>query len=520
MNRTVIGLTWAFVAMAAATLTAQDRFDPAAAAKAVAPYLDEQTIAVAEADLRRIDFDAGRNFIAELMGAGPNEQAQLQQPAKAIAEWAGRLQQAGGGELFVAISLADFPNAPPLLVAPVAPQGNPDQVAELLQQFVRTPHWKVQKARGAVLAGSPAALERIASQPPAARPNLTPALAATGNAPVRLVVVPSDDMRRVLQEMLPPLPAELGGASGRQLADGLLWLAASLQPPPDLEARIVSQAANAEAAAKLRETLVAAVPKLAQAAQKNGLVENPEKLAAALTPQVEGHQVIVSLDRAGASQLAESVLAPAFGAARETARRKQTQNNLKQLALAIHNYHGVTNHFPAAGSANAAGQKLLSWRVHLLPYLGQNDLYRQFHLDEPWDSPHNRTLIAKTPAVFASPNLSSQARSEGKTTYLAPIAPGAIFGGDQPTTFGQIADGSSNTILLLEAKPSAAVVWTKPEDLSVDLDAPLQGLTGQAIRGFHAVLADGSVRFISESVDPQVLRRLFLMNDGEVVELP
>jgi hypothetical protein len=201
-------------------------------------------------------------------------------------------------------------------------------------------------------------------------------------------------------------------------------------------------------------------------------------------------------------------------------RRSATSNNLKQLGLALHGYHDVTSHFPVRVRADKEGKKLLSWRVLLLPYLGQQKLYDQFHLDEPWDSPHNRALIEKMPAVFASPNLPAELRSQGKTTYLAPVAEGTILGGEQPALFRDISDGTSNTILLVEAHPSSAVVWTRPDDLPVDLEAPLRGLAGQKPdNGFNVVLADGSLRFISDAVDLEVLRRLLIMNDGQPVNL-
>ena len=87
----------------------------------------------------------------------------------------------------------------------------------------------------------------------------------------------------------------------------------------------------------------------------------------------------------------------------DAARRAQSMNNLKQFALAMHNYHDTNGKFPAASSFDKDGKPLLSWRVHVLPYLEQAELYKQFHLDEPWDSEHNKKLIEKMPNVLASP---------------------------------------------------------------------------------------------------------------------
>ena len=99
-----------------------------------------------------------------------------------------------------------------------------------------------------------------------------------------------------------------------------------------------------------------------------------------------------------------NLMFPAVGAAREAARRAQCTNNLKQIGLAMHNYVAAHNNaFPAPALPGKDGKPALSWRVALLPYLEQQSLYDRFHLDEPWDSPHNKALIKEMPAVFTCP---------------------------------------------------------------------------------------------------------------------
>jgi len=99
-----------------------------------------------------------------------------------------------------------------------------------------------------------------------------------------------------------------------------------------------------------------------------------------------------------------ALLLPAVQAAREAGRRNAAANELKQIAIAMHNYHDTNKHFPARTIRDAEGKALLSWRVAVLPYIDQIDLYNQFHLDEAWDSPHNKSLIGKMPSLFADPN--------------------------------------------------------------------------------------------------------------------
>ncbi len=222
-----------------------------------------------------------------------------------------------------------------------------------------------------------------------------------------------------------------------------------------------------------------------------------------------------------------ALLLPAVQSARDAAGRTQSMNNLKQIGLAMHNYHDVHRTLPAAYNTDPDGKPLLSWRVHILPFIEQQPLYDQFHFDEPWDSPHNRQLIEMMPQVYRSPQSTAP---PGMTTYVAPRGEQMIIspprdGEDgkqfpRSTSFAQITDGTSNTIAVVEANDEAAVIWTKPDDLEVDLDNPLEGLTGLNSGVFLTLLMDGSVRAMSEFIDEDVLRALFTRNGGEAVNVP
>jgi len=199
--------------------------------------------------------------------------------------------------------------------------------------------------------------------------------------------------------------------------------------------------------------------------------------------------------------------------AREAARRTQSMNNLKQLAVAMHNYAAMRNEFPAPANYDKQGKPLLSWRVHLLPFLEGEALYKKFKLDEPWDSPHNKKLIAEMPAVFKSPG--SKLKDPGMTNYVLPVGKDTAFHGQKGVRAASITDGFSNTLMILEVADSHAVVWTKPEDLNYDPNKPLTGLDGPYSTGFLAALFDGSVRVIQRDIDEKVLRALFTPAGGE-----
>ena len=194
-------------------------------------------------------------------------------------------------------------------------------------------------------------------------------------------------------------------------------------------------------------------------------------------------------------------------------------NNLRQIALALHNYHDTYGKFPAVANFDKAGKPLLSWRVHLLPFMEHQDLYREFHLDEPWDSEHNKKLIPRLPGSFRCP--SSKIKEPGRTTYLAPVGKATMLTGDsKQLRISDVTDGLSNTIFIVDAADDRAVVWTKPEDLNYDPDKPLAGLVGHHPGIFASVFGDGSVHLLRDTTDPITLRALFTRNQGETFTLP
>ncbi len=213
------------------------------------------------------------------------------------------------------------------------------------------------------------------------------------------------------------------------------------------------------------------------------------------------------------------MIVPAIGM---SAQRGRSVDSLKQVGLAMHNYHAVKNRFPA-DVLTKDGKPLLSWRVAILPQLGHQALYNEFHQDEPWDSPHNKALVERMPEVFAVP----EAPGEPGTTYYRGFSgEHAFLDPKVPEGVGiqMITDGTSNTIAVVEARE--AVPWTKP-----DSDIPFGGdptkldaiqalrreLGGHIPGGFHALFFDGSVHFIKDSVNLIVLRALITRDSGEVI---
>ncbi len=218
-------------------------------------------------------------------------------------------------------------------------------------------------------------------------------------------------------------------------------------------------------------------------------------------------------------------LAPAISAAQGASRRAQSQNNLKQIGLAIHNYASVNNlHLPSPVLYGGPNKSVpYSWRVAILPYLEQNELYKQYDFDEPWDGPNNRKLIDKMPSTYGYPGVAGSLLSRTNASYFVLTGTATAFGvpaGPKDATgitFADITDGSSNTIMVVEAKRE--IPWTKPEDIPFDPNGPLPELGGFARDVFEAGFADGSVRAISYRVNPSVLKALITRAGGKVISL-
>jgi len=204
------------------------------------------------------------------------------------------------------------------------------------------------------------------------------------------------------------------------------------------------------------------------------------------------------------------LLLPAVQAARESARQMQSSNNLRQIMLAMHNYHDANGKFPAQAIAQGDGNPLLSWRVAILPYLGEQALYDQFHLDEPWDSEHNIALLEQMPEFFRNP---SNPSSAGMTTYLVPTGKGVGLS-SEGLKMQEITDGTANTLAVLDVDPQFGVPWTKPDDLDIRQNEVLDWLRAE---GSNAGFFDGSVRIIDLEIDTEVLEAMMTRAGGEVV---
>jgi hypothetical protein len=179
---------------------------------------------------------------------------------------------------------------------------------------------------------------------------------------------------------------------------------------------------------------------------------------------------------------------------------------LRQIGLALHSYHDTNRAFPTSVPGDQSQKALLSWRVHLLPYLEQGPLYKQFKLDEAWDGPNNKKLLDKMPAVYFDPRFQKKEDKLTDTFFQGWTGKGGVLGTAGGASLGVItnANGASQTFLVVEA--ADPVPWTKPEDLVHDSEKPLPPLGGPKQVDFLAVFCDGHVLRIPAKTDEKTLR--------------
>jgi len=482
--------------------------NPRESAAAAAPFVEEQTIAVARVDLARVDVAATWRRLSDLLPAERLAQP-FSQNTQELRQAAQAFQEAGG-ELYVVLNLADWPAPGPFFVVKSA--ANPAVVNEALA-YLKTETREL--IGGAWFCGSAGQLRRIQQGPTAPRPELAAAFEAAGDTAAQCLLIPAADHRRVMAEMLPRLPDELGGGDGRALA-AIQWIAAGINLSPEATLNVSIQATDEPTALEVKSTLASLGFTLSRMAAVREVVPGIDDLATAIMPRLAGNRLSITLRESDGSlpKLLSALSAP-LGAAQAHAARSLSTNNLKQLALAMHIYHDRHHRFPPAASRGAEGMPLLSWRVHLLPFLDQQQLYEQFHLDEPWDSEHNRKLVAQMPGMFAGANAKLQA--EGRTTYLLPTGRTTVFPSPESLRIRDIRDGTSNTVMIVAVPAERAVIWTKPEDVTIEADQPLPGLVELNGKDFLTAFCDGSVRALPHDLPEATLRLLFDPNDGQPI---
>jgi hypothetical protein len=508
MKRLLMLIVPAIVLSTFSTMHAEDKFDPAAQAKFVAPYIDEQTFLIAHVDFSRIKIDSVIDTMCRLI---PDDKEDLLQ-GKALAQQViDSFLKAGGKDVYLGYRthMRDF-------VFFVVPLGDKfDQ-----QTIEKSPIFKgfLLIRNGNVMLGAVEprkAMAQLEKNTPDPRPELATAFETAGDAAIQVLLLPPKYSKRVIEEIMPQLPKEIGGGPTNVITKGCNWAALSINFTPQITARLVIQSSDASSAAALSTLSADVLKHVAELPPLKQQLPTFADLIPYLTPKADGDKLVLNIDERNAelSNLLDKAQVTLISQARDSVKRMNSMNNMKQIGLAMLNYESINAHYPAASGYSPDGKPLLSWRVTILPFIEQKQLYERFHLDEPWDSPNNRKLIDKMPPEFRSPK--SKLKEPGKTNYVVPVGPGTVFEGREGMKIKDIKDGTSRTIMAVEVDDDHAVIWTKPDDLPYDPKEPSKGLGGLYINGFCSVFCDGAVHWIKLPCPDDSLRAWFSASEGK-----
>jgi len=464
---------------------------------AIQPLLDQHTRIVAWCDLRETNLPACRDFLkqCDLYSTAMEFELNLLESERE------RLERHGVQQIWW---ISESPSISSLTDCLIIPCSDTETVQGILSEAATERQWTTVVHQGCVVSGTPEMVKSLTQKDGDPQVSIRDALenskaiegiVATGN------VLHSIDGLICLKSFCQAGndAAEDSLLKLARAAVDINWLSlTSDQFPKSAAFRIkATSSATANIIAELTNSLLA-----------SGSAEN------ALTGRFAGNGsqlTLLSSSPEETIQLARRL----FGLKNADA-SSGTIESLKRLTIALHNFHDNYDQFPPQALVNKSGDRLLSWRVMLLPFLDQQKLYQQFHLDEPWNSEHNKQLISKMPDVFRPGN--AQSPADFHTCLLAPMTENSVFGSrGLPTRIQDVTDGTANTLMLVEADVSKAVIWTKPEDLAIDVAAPILSLAPESTTGFWASYVDGSVRFILKDNSSKVIHAIMSMNGNDTM---
>ena len=237
-------------------------------------------------------------------------------------------------------------------------------------------------------------------------------------------------------------------------------------------------------------------------------------------PRPEGNRSEAWSQRFGVMVVVGVLLLPGIFGFMEWRKQDQTKAcraNLHRIGLALQAYHEKYDCLPPAYVLGADERRWHSWRVLLLPFLGEEQLYKEYRFDEPWDGPHNRMLRDRIPKVYACPVRGAT----GVTTYLAVVGRATVWPEQYTARCKDVLDGTSSTISIIESTESD-IDWLEPRDLTyaeaANLDRPA-GVIGPRSAGhypdeFQTLFVDGAVRRIRSTITRGVYRSLLSIRSG------
>lgn len=470
--------------------------------KQAAEFFPSNTICVVRIDVAAVAKPAFYENLAKGGDLDENKQKLLATMKRSATLQLGALKDAGARTMHIAISME--PDA--AVVVHARDSASVEKILALLKERFGLNDFKVLQ-RENLLALAPTRRGEIKH---GLNERLTKAISLHATAPISAAVVLSDDHKRVLRELAPG-----EGKETLALARAIAHVqAASIWIETDSKPRLAYEftSENNEAADSLSDSLTQLLRDGAHAKVVRERSPRFAEWAKTFSFEAKGSSVGGVFDNsAGLLDLATAAISDK----RRDVYHMQTMNTLKQFALAFHTYADHHKALPTRAIYDKEGKPLLSWRVALLPYLDQQDLYDKFHLDEPWDSPHNKKLILQIPPVFEVRESDDVAAKEiGRTRIVAPISEGSLFSFKKALQFKDVVDGTSNTMLFLVAPKDKDVIWTKPDDLVIDYSKAEAIVFGDR-ELLPFCMLDGSAHTWVRKGSSENLRRLIQINDKE-----
>jgi hypothetical protein len=436
-----------------------------------------------------------------------------------VKAWLADYIKKGGREIYLTYGPADFPN-PPCLFTPIA-ESPPERkdLYELLRMIYGDIETSWTNINGFLCVGPKAGIERLKERKAASRPEIAEAFAACNDSILQAILIPSAHSRKIFEEVSPTLPKAVGGGPITTFTREMKWAAFSVGPTPKVNLRLVIQTTGESAVKQMTDVFEKMVPHIGKEIPESDDEEETaaiRKLFQLIATWTKPTTTGANKDQLLITRDLENIVPALAKLAKEAqpSDKRISFNNLKQIGIACHNYADTFGGRLPANIRDKNGKALLSWRVAILPYIEQNQLYQQFKLDEPWDSENNKKLIPLMPKIYLSPLQDSKLND--RTTYLAPLGKGLAWddpkGAQLPMAF---PDGTSNTILLVESDDDHAVVWTKPDDIVIDPKNPTKGLIGHFKGSFAVLMCDGYVRLVAKNYS--AIYAMLTRDGGEVL---
>ena len=395
-----------------------EKYDPAALAKTIEPYLDDATLFVTHVDMTRADVtplaDKIRAFFPIVPGQHVQELAEFDKGVDEARKWVADFTKAGGRDYFVVVSMSGFPMFPMYAVVPLKPGADAQAIRKLLA--VKSPD---ELGIGAevhgdvILWGRKATLDSLKTLKAQPRLDLVKAFEAAGDSAAQALFVPSADTRKVLIEMFPELPGGPFEGVKESIARDILWAAIGANIAPNPAMNIVIQSPDAPLAAALAESfnkrIVIGRQMLTQEMRRSPeaprVIGDVDALAKAFTPAVAGDRVTFHLDGDQSLKFAALVL-PAIAKARSQANYAVSGSNIKQILLGCVMYaEDHKGEFPADFKSLMKAQPVLVPQLFKHPQMPEKEIgyaylrptqaasAAQVVVYEAWDTPPARLAV-------------------------------------------------------------------------------------------------------------------------------